>query len=68
MRRTSPGWATTRWESAPRRRAIRAIKRRSVAEIAERRAAVVAAVREVAPVAIVNGGGTGASTRRRART
>ncbi len=39
--------------------AIRAIKRRSVAEIAERRAAVVAAVREVAPVAIVNGGGTG---------
>jgi D-serine deaminase-like pyridoxal phosphate-dependent protein len=39
--------------------AIRFIKRRSAAEIAERRAAVVAAVREVAPVAIVNGGGTG---------
>jgi len=39
--------------------AIRAIKRRSAAEIAERRAAVVAAVREVAPVPIVNGGGTG---------
>jgi D-serine deaminase-like pyridoxal phosphate-dependent protein len=39
--------------------AIRMIKRRSVAEIAERRAAVVAAVREVAPVPIVNGGGTG---------
>ena len=38
---------------------IRFIKRRSAAEIAERRAAVVAAVREVAPVAIVNGGGTG---------
>ena len=39
--------------------AIRFIKRRSAAEIAERRAAVVAAVREVAPVSIVNGGGTG---------
>jgi D-serine deaminase-like pyridoxal phosphate-dependent protein len=45
---------------------IRAIKRRSAAEIAERRAAVVAAVREVAPVPIVNGGGTGSihTTRR----
>jgi len=38
---------------------IRWMKRRSVAELAERRAAVVAAVREVAPVPIVNGGGTG---------
>ena len=38
---------------------IRAMKRRSAAEIAERRAAVVAAVREVAPLEIVNGGGTG---------
>jgi D-serine deaminase-like pyridoxal phosphate-dependent protein len=38
---------------------IRLMKRRSAAEIAERRAAVVAAVRQVAPVAIVNGGGTG---------
>ena len=38
---------------------IRAIKRRSAAEIAERRAAVVAAVREVAPLPLVNGGGTG---------
>jgi D-serine deaminase-like pyridoxal phosphate-dependent protein len=38
---------------------IRYMKRRSAAEIAERRAAVVAAVREVAPVRIVNGGGTG---------
>ena len=46
--------------------AIRFIKRRSAAEIAERRAAVVAAVREVAPVPIVNGGGTGSihTTRR----
>ena len=35
------------------------MKRRSAAEIAERRAAVVAAVRQVAPVEIVNGGGTG---------
>jgi D-serine deaminase-like pyridoxal phosphate-dependent protein len=38
---------------------IRFIKRRSAAEIAERRARVLAAVREVAPVPIVNGGGTG---------
>jgi len=38
---------------------IRAMKRRSGAELAERRAAVVAAVREVAPLPIVNGGGTG---------
>jgi D-serine deaminase-like pyridoxal phosphate-dependent protein len=38
---------------------IRFIKRRSAAEIAERRADVVAAVRELAPVEIVNGGGTG---------
>jgi D-serine deaminase-like pyridoxal phosphate-dependent protein len=38
---------------------IRLMKRRSSAEIAERRAAVVDAVREVAPVPIVNGGGTG---------
>jgi D-serine deaminase-like pyridoxal phosphate-dependent protein len=38
---------------------IRLMKRRSAAEIAERRAAVVAAVQEVSPVPIVNGGGTG---------
>ena len=38
---------------------IKTIKRRSVPELAERRAAVVAAVREVAPVELVNGGGTG---------
>jgi D-serine deaminase-like pyridoxal phosphate-dependent protein len=38
---------------------IREIKRRSAPEIAERRAAIVAAVNEVAPVPIVNGGGTG---------
>ena len=47
--------AGSRWQA----RAIRWIKRRSAAEIAERRAAVVAAVEEVAPVEIVNGGGTG---------
>jgi D-serine deaminase-like pyridoxal phosphate-dependent protein len=39
--------------------AIRVLKRRSAAEIAERRAAVVDAVSEVAPVDLVNGGGTG---------
>jgi len=39
--------------------AIRAMQRASVAEIADRRAAIVAAVRAVTPVAIVNGGGTG---------
>ena len=39
--------------------AIRLIKRRSAKEIAERRAAIVAAVREVAPIELVNGGGTG---------
>ena len=44
-----------RWQEP----AIRWVKRRSAAEIAERRAAVVAAVREVAPVDLVNGGGTG---------
>jgi D-serine deaminase-like pyridoxal phosphate-dependent protein len=38
---------------------IRFVQRRSAGEIAERRAAVVAAVSEVAPVPIVNGGGTG---------
>jgi len=38
---------------------IRLMKRRSAAEIAERRAAVVAAVAEVTPLPIVNGGGTG---------
>jgi D-serine deaminase-like pyridoxal phosphate-dependent protein len=45
---------------------IREIKRRSADEIAERRAAVVAAVREVAPLTLVNGGGTGSihSTRK----
>ena len=35
------------------------MQRRSAAEIAERRAAIVAAVREVAPLELVNGGGTG---------
>ncbi len=39
--------------------AIRALQRASVGEIAERRAAIVAAVREVTPVGLVNGGGTG---------
>src|SRR3954447_20456869 len=39
--------------------AIRWIKRRSAGEIAERRAAVVEAVRQVAAIELVNGGGTG---------
>jgi D-serine deaminase-like pyridoxal phosphate-dependent protein len=39
--------------------AIGAMQRRSAAELARRRAAVVAAIREFAPLEIVNGGGTG---------
>jgi D-serine deaminase-like pyridoxal phosphate-dependent protein len=39
--------------------AIRYLQRRSGAELAVRRAAIVAAVRAVAPVEFVNGGGTG---------
>jgi D-serine deaminase-like pyridoxal phosphate-dependent protein len=39
--------------------AIRAMQRRSAAELAERRAAAVAAIRALAPLQIVNGGGTG---------
>lgn len=39
--------------------AIKRMQRRSTAELAERRAAAVAAVREVAPLQFVNGGGTG---------
>ncbi|MEA2368452.1 MAG: hypothetical protein QOH38_1170, partial [Thermoleophilaceae bacterium] len=39
--------------------AIKAMQRASVKEIADRRAQVAAAVREVAPLAFVNGGGTG---------
>jgi D-serine deaminase-like pyridoxal phosphate-dependent protein len=39
--------------------AIRLMQKRSAAELAERRAAAVAAVREVAELEIVNGGGTG---------
>jgi len=39
--------------------AVRWLKRRSAPEIAERRASAAAAVREVAPLELVNGGGTG---------
>ncbi len=39
--------------------AIRRMQRSSANEIAERRAAIVAAVRAVAPIELVNGGGTG---------
>ncbi len=45
--------------AAVRNRMIRSMQRRSAAELRERRAAVVAAVREVAPLRFVNGGGTG---------
>ncbi|MGH8938129.1 MAG: alanine racemase, partial [Actinomycetes bacterium] len=38
---------------------VRAMQRRSIAELAERRAAAVAAVRRVAPLEFVNGGGSG---------
>jgi D-serine deaminase-like pyridoxal phosphate-dependent protein len=44
-----------RWRGA----AIRFMQRRSAGELAARRAAIVAAVRDVSPVQIVNGGGTG---------
>jgi D-serine deaminase-like pyridoxal phosphate-dependent protein len=40
-------------------RAIRVMQARSAAELARRRAAIVAAVRAVAPLDFVNGGGTG---------
>jgi D-serine deaminase-like pyridoxal phosphate-dependent protein len=40
-------------------RAVRAMQRRSAAELAERRTAIAAAVREVTPIEFVNGGGTG---------
>jgi D-serine deaminase-like pyridoxal phosphate-dependent protein len=39
--------------------AVRLVKRRSAAELADRRAAVVTAVSAVAPIILVNGGGTG---------
>lgn len=45
--------------SVPRRLAVRAMQRRSAAELRERRAAVVGAVRQIAPLEFVNGGGTG---------
>src|SRR5204863_4473534 len=42
---------------------LRAVQRASARELAARRAEVVAAVREVAPVRFVNGGGTGSIER-----
>ncbi|MEO7124681.1 MAG: amino acid deaminase/aldolase [Nakamurella sp.] len=45
--------------SGPRARVVRAMQRRSAAELAQRRPAVVAAVRQVADLEFVNGGGTG---------
>lgn len=40
-------------------RALRAVQRASMHELAERRAAIVAAVEAIAPLEFVNGGGTG---------
>ena len=48
--------------------AIRAMQRASARELAPRRAAVVAAVRAVAPLRFVNGGGTGSVERTAAET
>lgn len=45
--------------SALRRAGVRAMQRASRAELRQRRAAVIAAVRAVAPLEFVNGGGTG---------
>jgi D-serine deaminase-like pyridoxal phosphate-dependent protein len=42
-----------------RSRAIRWMQKKSRVEIAERRAEVVAKIREIAPIELVNGGGTG---------
>jgi D-serine deaminase-like pyridoxal phosphate-dependent protein len=42
---------------------VRYMQRQSGAELAQRRAAIVAAVREVAPLEFVNGGGTGSLER-----
>jgi D-serine deaminase-like pyridoxal phosphate-dependent protein len=44
-------------------RAVRMMQRMSASELAGRRAAIVAAVREVAPLEFVNGGGTGSLER-----
>jgi D-serine deaminase-like pyridoxal phosphate-dependent protein len=44
-------------------RAVRLMQRMSAAELAARRAAIVAAVRDVAPLEFVNGGGTGSLER-----
>ncbi|QKJ19050.1 alanine racemase [Microbacterium hominis] len=46
--KTGPGDAVVRW-----------MQRRSAAELHERRAAIVARLRRIAPLAFVNGGGTG---------
>jgi D-serine deaminase-like pyridoxal phosphate-dependent protein len=46
-----------------RARALRRVLAASMAELIERRTAVVAAVREIAPLAFVNGGGTGSIER-----
>jgi D-serine deaminase-like pyridoxal phosphate-dependent protein len=54
-------------DDSPQRRlknlAIRAMQDASMREVSERRAEVVAAIREVAPLEFVNGGGTGSLAR-----
>jgi D-serine deaminase-like pyridoxal phosphate-dependent protein len=50
-------------QPGPRGAAIRAMQRASARELAQRRAAVVAAVRAVADLQFVNGGGTGSVER-----
>ncbi|HSZ68998.1 MAG TPA: amino acid deaminase/aldolase [Solirubrobacteraceae bacterium] len=53
------GDAPGQWTLAARALAIRALQAASARELAGRRAAAVAAVRAVAPLELVNGGGTG---------
>ena len=48
-----------RGAGALRNTAIRAMQKRSLADVRDRRAAIVAAVSELAPLRFVNGGGTG---------
>ena len=53
------GLADNRPGSPLKRAALRAMQRMSARELADRRAAAIAAVRAVAPLEFVNGGGTG---------
>jgi len=55
-------------QPGPGKYAVRAMQRVSAHELAERRAAAVEAVREVAPLEFVNGGGTGSIETTRAES